>query len=338
VPKWHPVIKSGSKPRRVFVQKRLALVVAAGVLVSLSACAGGPFSNGSCSPTYAAGSASDLVDAGGPFGVDPEATFPTPLIAEQTQVTKLSTEDGDALRAGQVVDIQVTVLNAKDGEVLTASSYDPAEPVRRAIEPSTDVLGEITECATIGSRLAVATSVVSMFGDTDLSEFRLKADDTLVLVVDIQNAYLGRANGVDQLAQSGMPSISLAPNGRPGFTFPNEAPLTELRIAPLKLGGGAVVEEGDQVVIHYTGVLWDTKTVFDSSWDRGAPATFPALSVETDPNGLVPGFAKALIGQRVGSQILVVIPPEFGYPTGQGPATVPDGSTMVFVFDILGIQ
>jgi peptidylprolyl isomerase len=52
----------------------------------------------------------------------------------------------------------------------------------------------------------------------------------------------------------------------------------------------------------------------------------------------VPGFAKALIGQRVGSQVIAVIPPKDGYPTGQAPTTVPDGSTMVFVFDILGIE
>ena len=45
-----------------------------------------------------------------------------------------------------------------------------------------------------------------------------------------------------------------------------------------------------------------------------------------------------LIGQTVGSQVIVVIPPELGYPEGQSPATIPAGSTMVFVVDILGIE
>ena len=320
------------------MQKRLAIVLSAGMLVSLSACAGIPFGSAGCTPSFVNGSASDLVSARGSFGADPMAAFPTPLIAEETQVSTIDAAEGEPLLAGQVVDFQVTVLDAGNGEVLTASSYDSAQPVRRSISPGTDVLGEITQCATIGSRVVTATSVQSMFGDTDLSEFNLTAEDTLVVVVDIQNAFLGRANGFDQLAKTGFPSISLAPNGQPGFTIPNEPAPTELLITTLKLGSGAVVEEGAEAVIHYTGVLWDARAVFDSSWQRGTPATFVALSSQTDPNGVVPGFAQALIGQRVGSQILVVIPPEFGYAPGQGPASVPDGATLIFVFDILGIQ
>ena len=54
--------------------------------------------------------------------------------------------------------------------------------------------------------------------------------------------------------------------------------------------------------------------------------------------GVVPGLAEGLIGQTVGSQVIVVIPPELGYPAGQAPASVPEGSTMVFVVDILGLE
>ena len=100
----------------------------------------------------------------------------------------------------------------------------------------------------------------------------------------------------------------------------------------------AAIEEGDRAVVHYTGLLWSTRTVFDSSWDRGAPATLTITSFDNDPNGVVPGLAEGLVGRTVGSQVIVVIPPELGYPTGQAPATIPDGSTMVFVVDILGIE
>ena len=127
-------------------------------------------------------------------------------------------------------------------------------------------------------------------------------------------------------------------NGQPGVTIPDEAPPTEVRSHTLVLGQGLAIEEGDRVVLHYTGLLWSAKTVFDSSWDRGAPATFTITSFENDENGIVPGLADGLVGRTVGSQVIVVIPPEFGYPAGQAPATIPDGSTMVFVVDILGIE
>jgi peptidylprolyl isomerase len=52
---------------------------------------------------------------------------------------------------------------------------------------------------------------------------------------------------------------------------------------------------------------------------------------------MIPGFAEALDGKTVGSQVLVVIPPDQGYgDQAQGP--IPADSTLVFVVDILGID
>ena len=59
------------------------------------------------------------------------------------------------------------------------------------------------------------------------------------------------------------------------------------------------------VRVHYTGVTWADHEVFDSSWDS-QPASLTL-------DGVVPGFAQALEGATVGSQLLVVIPPDLGY-------------------------
>jgi FKBP-type peptidyl-prolyl cis-trans isomerase len=83
------------------------------------------------------------------------------------------------------------------------------------------------------------------------------------------------------------------------------------------------------VRVHYTGVTWDEREVFDSSWDS-EPASMTLDSV-------VPGFAAALEGQTVGSQVLVVIPPEQGYGD-QAQGAIPANSTLVFVIDILGLD
>ena len=69
-----------------------------------------------------------------------------------------------------------------------------------------------------------------------------------------------------------------------------------------------------------------------SAWARSA-GTSAALSLDQ----VVPGFAAALEGQTVGSQILAVIPPDQAYgDAGQG--AVPPGATLVFVIDILGLD
>jgi len=105
----------------------------------------------------------------------------------------------------------------------------------------------------------------------------------------------------------------------------------------LKKGSGPKVAEGDTVTVHYTGVLWSAKTVFDSSWAKGGPVQFLAADGSKTQGGIIPGFANALIGQTVGSQVVTVIPPTLGYgDTAQ--ASIPAGSTLIFVADILGIN
>lgn len=319
------------------MQKYPAIVAAAGLIVSLSACTGSPFSS-ACTPAFPAGANTTVISADGKFGDDPEATFPTPLAGEDTQVGVLTAGDGSSVLPGSIVDFQITAYNARNGDLFTSSSYTEAEPVRRTVIEADEVLGQLTQCATVGSRLVSTTTAQSLFGDTDLSQYGLTADDLLVLVIDIQRNFKGKANGADRLPQAGLPSIVLAPNGRPGFTFPSTDAPTDLVISTLKQGDGAIVEKGDHAVVHYSGVLWGADTLFDSSWDKGTPGSFLAESLDDNDAGLVPGFAQALIGQRVGSQILVVIPPEFGYPAGSAPDSIPEGSTMVFVFDVLGIE
>jgi len=57
---------------------------------------------------------------------------------------------------------------------------------------------------------------------------------------------------------------------------------------------------------------------------------------ESDGAQVIPGFAKALIGQQVGSQVGVIVPPSQGYGD-QANEQIPAGSTLFFVIDILGV-
>ena len=145
----------------------------------------------------------------------------------------------------------------------------------------------------------------------------------------MNRVYLAAANGAPQAGdRPGMPTVVLAPDGRPGVVIPDAAPPDELVVQVLKKGDGETVTGDAPVRIHYTGLTWADRTVFDSSWERGESTSMELASV-------VPGFAEALKGQTVGSQVLAVIPPDLAYgDAGQGP--VPGGATLVFVIDILG--
>jgi peptidylprolyl isomerase len=124
--------------------------------------------------------------------------------------------------------------------------------------------------------------------------------------------------------------VTLADDGAPTITVPDTDPPAELIAQPLIEGEGAVVETGQTITVHYTGVLWDTGEVFDSSWESGSPASFPIGT-----GGVIPGWDKGLVGRTIGSQVLLVIPAADGYgATGSG-ESIPPNATLVFVVDIL---
>ena len=319
-----------------------AIVLSGVLLATLTACTAAP---AACEPLVGTGSGAATVDAAGEVGQTPEVSFPTPLISDGPQQSVLVGGDGAIVAPGGVVDLEVSLFDAASGELITATAYDEAQdPLRTtAGEPAegstTPLFSELVQCAEVGSRIAATATIGDVFGTGALDPALGFEDDApVVVVIDVMQSYLGRATGTPQLGAQGVPAVVTSTEGVPGVTIPDEEAPSELRTHVLVSGGGDEIAEGDRVVLHYTGLLWDEKTVFDSSWERGAAATFTAASFEDDPNGVVPGLAEGLIGQTVGSQVIVIIPPEDGYPEGQAPASIPPGSTMVFVVDVLGIE
>lgn len=317
------------------MRKLASIAVTAGLLVALSACStpqSQTFADG-CST----GGNAKLVTAAGPLEGDPAADFPTPLVSKAAELSVLSSGDGAAVRDDAAVETTVSVYYGADGQAVQSQSGPLLAVPLRSLVQGTFPLTEALVCAPVGSRVVTTGTNTQLFGEQGLG---LPADTTLVVVADITKTFPGRATGADQIIPTGMPSIVLAPNGRPGFTFASDTPPTDLRIADLKTGNGATVKQGDSVVVNYTGIEWAGDQPFDTTWDTAAPRTVVAADGIGDPStrGVIPGFAQALIGAKVGSQVLAVIPPKFGYPAGSAPASIGDGATLVFVIDILDIQ
>jgi hypothetical protein len=148
------------------------------------------------------------------------------------------------------------------------------------------------------------------------------------------------------------PTAAPANGGTPGWTLPGTtgsvavtgstdttAPLvkvgapfsvTETQVQTLQASDGPVVAPTATVSVCYMGVNGRDGTVFDSSYERGAPEEFPLDRV-------VPGFQKAIAGQKVGSTIAVAMAPADGYPDGQPSAGIQKGDTLVFAIKILDV-
>lgn len=313
--------------RRVFVRKLPALVVTAGLVASLTACVGAPAVVESCAPS---GNAA-LVETAGSLGGDPRATFPTPLVSTEVEVAEAEAGDGARVTSADSIDLTVSLYDGVTGEPVTSGQTEVvAVPFSRFVASSLPFTEALT-CASVGSRLVITGSGSQLLGDGN-------GESTLVLVVDVIDAFPAQATGADQWVPSGFPSIVFAPNGQPGFTFPDAAAPSDLTIATVKQGSGDTIEEGDQILANLTGIVWDADATFTSSFANEAPVLLLVQDRGADGSGVVPGLTTALVGQKVGSRVFVVVPPSEGYPSGSAPTGVADGDTLVFVVDILAVR
>ena len=115
----------------------------------------------------------------------------------------------------------------------------------------------------------------------------------------------------------------------PELTFETPWAIDETQAQVLKEGESAqTLTDTSVVTINYMGVNGITGDVFDSSFERGTPATFSLEQV-------VPGFQKGLSGQKVGSRVLIGMVPEDGYGDGNPNAGIEPGTSLLFLVDIL---
>lgn len=285
---------------------------------------GEPSSTGE--PTAADIAALDAVVAEGPIGAPATLTFDQPF-AVTAAVARLDVEGtGEVLTGSQTVSVNYVGYSGDDGSVLR-STWDmgTTDDIPLSDISLLPALRDALLDQRVGVRILFATPGAAA---TETAE----AAPAVVFALEVVSARIAptRAEGEAVEPPSGLPEVTLAENGEPTIVVPADAEMpTELVAQTLIKGAGAVVETGQNLTVQYSGWLWDG-TQFDSSWVNGA-----TFQTTIGTSSVIPGWDQGLVGQTVGSQVLLVIPPELGYgETGSGESIPPD-STLIFVVDIL---
>ena len=120
---------------------------------------------------------------------------------------------------------------------------------------------------------------------------------------------------------------------KPKVVVPKGPTPKQLVVKDLIKGTGATAKAGDQVVVQYVGVDYESGKQFDASWDRGQPFPF-----QLGAGQVIPGWDKGVAGMKVGGRRELIIPPNQAYgPQGQPPAIGPN-ETLIFMIDLTKVK
>jgi FKBP-type peptidyl-prolyl cis-trans isomerase len=277
------------------------------------------------------------VTAKGSFGSSPSVTIPKQKPTGTLAVKILIQGNGPTITKSDLFlsNFTIYVWSGTTNKLLD-STYSSSPQVLPA-----SLLPGIQSAVTgkkVGSRVLVVVPPKQGYGTSGNSQLGVTGSDTLVFVMDLIQKYSSgtvSASGTKVSSGGGdLPTVSAAQGSAPKVTIPKGVtPPTTLVSKTLIKGSGPVVTKGEYLVAQYTGVNWRTGSVFDSSWERSLPYSF---KIGASPSQVIPGWDQGLVGQTVGSRVLLVIPPKDAYGSaGQSQAGIKGTDTLVFVVDII---
>ena len=260
----------------------------------------------------------------------------TPISSKTVEHKVLTPGTGRAATKADVVRLRALIYNGTNGKLID-DGYEDGREVDGYRLGRADLIAGFTEGlvgATKGARVAFTIPPEKGFGSSGNEQLGVAGTDTIVVVADIADVHtpLTQVDGEQTASAAGLPTVEF-PNGptkEPKVTVPKTAAPKATKAVTLVEGNGATVAKGQTITAQYHGVLWKDGSVFDSSWQRGAAADFP-IGV----GAVIPGWDKTLVGQKVGSRVLLVIPPSDGYGKAGSPPKISGTDTLVFVVDIL---
>lgn len=210
------------------------------------------------------------------------------------------------------------------GQAVEDYSQIPPEPAKRAMQ-----------LKDAGITLAEASELAAeeMGGQVKSAEFKFPAggDPTIEALVYTENS--SHRVTIDPASGEVISSETLPGFEMPGWEVKGEWTETDsgLKYYDVEEGDGEEVpNENVQVRVHYTGWLVDGEK-FDSSRDRGQPATFPL-------NRVIPGWTEGVKSMKVGGKRKLLVPYELAYGERGRPPVIPGKAMLIFDVELLEVM
>jgi peptidylprolyl isomerase len=315
--------------------RRLPILLLPLVLATTLAACGSD--SGSSSKDDPSSSASDGtvngVKISGDPGMEPRVTWDGEMKAGDIETTVLEKGDGEEIADGDQISTHIWIGNGFT-QKKAYSTYDEGQPESVTVSDQlSPVFKDALKGQTVGSRVVVTASAEDAFGPSGNPQLQIGNKDSVLIILDLMSktVVLDGPQGDKQKAPSWAPGLVEDGDAITGLDFKGTPkPDGKLKSAALIKGDGDKVTKGQTITVNYLGQVYDGKTPFDESFS-GEPASF-----QIGVGGVVPGWDKTLVGQTVGSRMILAIPPDDGYGKAGNPdAGIKGTDTLYFVVDIL---
>jgi len=272
----------------------------------------------------------DSIEATGGFGESPVVTVPAPWAIDSTQTRILVQGSGATVVDPQgYVDVNYYGVNARTGERFD-DSYSNNTSVSFPLSGTIPGFSKGLTGQKVGTRLIIAIPGADGYDSKGgNSNAGIEIGDTLVFVVDILRAQFDQPTGATQtISDTSLPTVS-GDLETPTVTMPSGSAPTSLVVQPLIVGPDPdmTVQSSDGIVVDYAEYIWESGSMVRQ--------TYGFSPLQGKLSATIPGWQQALVGQPLGSRLLVIVPPDQAYPQGYPKLGVPQGSTMVYVIDLL---
>jgi peptidylprolyl isomerase len=311
----------------------LPVMLTAALLLATSAC-GGSADNKDAKDSISGLHVSSNV------GSAPSVRFDKPVKVKGMHSTVIKKGSGDKIKLGNKALLNLYIANGKTGKK-AVSTFDQGQPLSATMDESQffPPMVKLLNGTPTGTRVAFADTVKDLYGASGAAQIGLKPSDSLVFVVDVMSVTptetLNGPHGSAVAPPKDVPQIVSKGGTIQGFDYSKapKNPGSKLRLVTLVKGTGEPIKGAKIVEMNYVGEVYGKKKPFDNSYVKHQPATFVVGGHQ-----LIPGWDKALQGVRVGSRVMLIVPPNEGYgPRGNPQIGVTGKSTLVFLMDVLGV-
>lgn len=327
---------------------RLALGASALVLsATLAACGGANPDSSTPSPTPSASAAEsaaptptptpsrepvpvsnsiDAITVAGEPGAAPQVTIPTPFAIDETRTRTLveGNADAPAAEADSTIEVDYVGVNARTGETFD-SSWERGQPGMFSLEQVVPGFTKGLTGTKAGQRILIVMPGTDGYDSAGGRAPAIEVGDTLVFVADVRAVSTKDAVGAAETPT--LPVTLGEADGKPTITIDTAAtPPTELVAAPVIRGAQRPVAAEDYVMVKYRMYSWKTGEMVEDKFD--AP-------VAGQISQTLEAWKQGIVGQPIGSRVVLVAPPSVGYEKASQNPPVEAGDTVVYVVDIL---